>query len=459
MTENQKLFSAGLIAPWYLFPFQLGPYQMLLDHRFPFIEQSRRTGKTNEVLVWVLEELTKNEGWICRWCEPWKFQAREIVMPEIEAIQKFASKQDKFKYYTTDSFYENARGSRLYLRGVNDDKGESARGPKSHIIVADEYGSWKEPRYIINEVLLPQLLSTNGKLARLSTPPKDLGHKYYEDRERALRDGRFCQRIIWDAQGQLYEKKQIEEICEEVGGENSIAWKREFLCEEIGDPTLLVIPEFQEKIGDIVKSKIERPSHYDAYVAGDSGFDDNTFGLFGFYDFKRDVVCIEREYVDNSKTTNEHITQFKKIEKDLWKKVPPYLRTLDADKQKIYDIMVEDNYTVNRPFKAHKIASINTLRERVRRGGIEIHESCVNLIRQLRVGMWKDETKKDFQRTEGLGHLDGVAALMYFNRSIDTKKNPYPVEHMMSRYTHHISSDKRTEPQDGLEDFRDLYGG
>jgi len=52
-----------------------------------------------------------------------------------------------------------------------------------------------------------------------------------------------------------------------------------------------------------------------------------------------------------------------------------------------------------------------------------------------------------------------VAALMYFNRSIDTKKNPYPVDHMMSRYTHHISSDKRTEPQDGLEDFRDLYGG
>lgn len=366
-------------------------------------------------------------------------------MPEIDQIQKFARPEDRFVFRHTDSFYIHPNGSRIYLRGVNEDKGESARGPKAHIIVADEYGSWKSPRYIINEVLLPQLMSTRGPLIRLSTPPKDLGHKYYEDKEQAIREGRFCQKIIWDALGQLYDRMQIQDIMDEVGGESSIAWKREFLCQEVGDPTLLVLPEFTEVMGKVVKSQIDRPSHYDTYMGADSGMDDNTFALFGYYDFKRDVVVVEREYCDNKKTTNQHIQAWKQVEKELWGSpmdqdgIPQvYKRTLDADKQKLYDIMVDERYTVNRPHKAHKIASINSLRDRIRRGGLEIHEGCDKLLRQMRVGMWKDEKKLDFERADGLGHLDGIAALMYFNRSVNIHKNPYPPDHGLSHQTHFI---------------------
>jgi len=456
---RQVAFASGIIAPWYLFPFQIEPYKTLKSSRFPFIEQSRRTGKTNEVLVWVLEELTKNEGWICRWCEPWKNQAREIIMPEIESIQSLAHPQDRFKYYTTDSFYENRKGSRIYLRGVNDDKGESARGPKSHILVADEYGSWRQARYIVNEVLLPQLLSTNGTLARLSTPPKDLGHKYYDDKEKAIRNGRFCKRVIWDAEGELYSTKQIEEICDEVGGEQSIAWRREFLCEDVGDPTMLVVPEFQEAAKNIVVDEIKRPSHFECYTGGDSGFDDNTFYLFGYHEFESDTVYIERELVANHRTTRQHIDQAKAIEKDLWGEKEPYLRVLDADKQLTYDIASEYKFRITRPEKHNKIASINSLRDRVQRGKIKIHKSCEQLIRQLRVGMWKDEKHTDFQRVEGLGHLDGIAALMYFNRSVNVRKNPYPATHGMSKWTHHISKKIQDESRDEHQQLANVFGG
>lgn len=459
------LFAGGVIASWYLKPYQIEPYNTIRQNRFPFIEQSRRTGKTNEVLCYIMEELIKHPGRICRWCEPWKYQAREIVMPEIEAIQSFARPQDKFVWRTTDSYYQHRNGSRLYLRGINEDKGESARGPFSHYVVADEYGSWKAPSYTVNEVLLPQLLSTKGPLIRLSTPPADLGHKYYEDKANAIRDGRFCQRIIWDSEGQLYTTQQIMEIRDEVGGENSIAWRREFLCEEIGDPTLLVIPEFTDNIQNVVVSKIDRPSRFDAYVSGDSGFDDNTFALFGYYDFTRAKLVIEREYCDNQKTSNEHVDAWLKIEKELWgdpmypdQKPQVYKRTLDADKQKIYDIMTEKGYTINRPHKSQKMASINTLREKIRRSEIEIHESCINLTRQLRVGMWKDEKKLDFQRTEGLGHLDGIAALMYMNRSINTHKNPYPATYGVRQSTHYIPAEYRENGQsDETRNFAKLF--
>lgn len=451
------LFRAGIIAPWYLMPFQIGPYQTAKDNRFPFIEQSRRTGKTNEVLVLVLELLIKNPGWVWRWCEPWKYQAREIVMPEVDNIQKWAHEGDKFRWRMTDSYYIHPNGSRLYLRGVNEDKGESARGSFAHGITLDEYGSLKEPKYIVSEVLLPQLLSTSGQLIKCSTPPSDLGHLYYEDKKRAIADHRFCQRTIEDARGQLYDDIQIDELAEEVGGKDSVAWKREFLCEEIGDPTRVVIPEFSSRISDIVVSKIDRPSHYDAYVGGDSGLDDNTFALFGFYDFSRGKVVIEREYCKNEQTTGEHVQAWKEIEKELWGEVGPYKRVLDADKQKIYDIMVDENYTVSRPYKAHRLASINGLREVVRKLEIEIHESCENLIRQLRVGMWKDEKKLDFQRTEGLGHLDGIAALMYFNRAINRHRNPFPADLGLRHSTHFIPPGLREERRDGLDKFANLY--
>lgn len=461
--DTADLFSGGIIAPWYLKPFQLEPYDVIRKNRFPFIEQSRRTGKTNEVLCFVLEQLIKNPGWICRWCEPWKYQAREIVMPEIEGIQRFARPEDRFVFKNTDSYYVHPNGSRLYLRGVNEDKGESARGPKAHIVVADEYGSWKNAKYIVNHIFVPQVLSTRGPIIRLSTPPADLGHKYYEDKEAAIRDGRYAKRIIWDALGELYDRLQIQDIMDEVGGEESEAWKREFLCMEIGDQDKLVLPEFTEMMGKITVPDIRRPSHFDCYVGGDSGYDDNTFALFGYYDFTRDVVVIEREYVNNRKTTNEHIQAWKEIEKELWghpddqNHPKVYKRVLDADKQKIYDIMVDEHYTVNRPHKAHKMASINSLRERIRRGGIEIHESCTNLLRQMRVGMWKDEQKKDFQRTEGLGHLDGIAALMYFNRSVNIHRNPFPPNHGLSRQTHFVPAEKREEARTEHRRFANVF--
>jgi hypothetical protein len=62
----------------------------------------------------------------------------------------------------------------------------------------------------------------------------------------------------------------------------------------------------------------------------------------------------------------------------------------------------------------------------------------VNLRRQMKVGMWRDEKKTDFERTEGLGHLDAIAASIYFNRTIDRRFNPIPQNLGLHRETHFI---------------------
>jgi hypothetical protein len=446
----------GVIAPWYLKKPQLETFKLLKNSRFPFNEQSRRTGKTTTNLVHVLEQLRRNESWVWRWCEPWKYQAREIVMPEIDIIQTHCPEKLKFKFYKTDSFYEGPNGSRLYLRGVNEDRGESSRGAFAHGITCDEYGSWKEPDYIVNEVLLPQLLSTNGQLIKASTPPRDLGHLYYEEKEKAFRENRFISKPIWDFEGHLYTREQILGMCEAVGGENSPAWRREFLCEPVSDPDMLVVPEFSEK--NIVENDYPRPEFPIFYVGGDSGIDDNTALLFGWYDFLKNELVVEEEFVQSGLTSKQIVDVAKSIELRLWPDKTPQKRVYDADKQLIYDIWVDHGYHIQAPKKDDKLAAIHELRMEVGSLRIKIKRHCKHLIQQMKVGLWKDERHTDFQRSEGLGHLDAIAALIYLNRSIDRNFNPVPRHHGLSKFTHHIN-DSSARLGKTEQTIKDVFGG
>jgi virulence-associated protein VapD len=318
--------------------------------------------------------------------------------------------------------------------------------------VADEFGFWNHPR-VLKSVLRPQLLTTRGQLIIASTPAEDLSHPYYTDCEKAKRKNRFIQRTIFH-NGSLTQDEIAQEM-EEQGGSDSPTWRREYLCEHIGDPTLRIVPEWSDE-KNIVPDTYPRPAHFDAYVGGDSGVDDNTALLFGYYDFVNDEVVIEQEFVTSGKPTKEIIESAKVIEKDIWEEKKPYRRVYDADKQVLVDVISTHGYSVYLPDKADKTSAINRFRVRVGAGKFKVKQRCVNLIRQLKVGQWKDERHSDFARSEELKHLDAIAAAVYFNRSIITTRNPYPqlegvslVDHFMSETV--LKSQAQTE-DDALAD-------
>lgn len=429
------LWQQGIVAPWYLRHSQLDVYELMFKTKFPFIEAARRFGKTTSLLTFVIEKLRQNPGWICRWCFPNKNQAREVLGAEIVKLQRECPDYLRFEYQTTDSVYIGPGGSKLYIRGVNEDRGDSARGPASNIIVCDEYGFWNEPDYIVREALFPQLENQPGQwLIKASTPPRNLGHRYYTEREEAIRKDRFIQKIIYD--NEALSKEELAIIIEESGGVNSPAFRRERLCEPVSDPELLIIPEWSDE--HIVSDDYARPAFFTAYVGGDSGADDNTAVLFSFYDFKTNTLVIEDEIVIAGRTTKEIVDLCKLKESALWGEQKPKRRVYDAPKQLIFDIFTDHKYPVQMPQKDDKIAAIHELRLEVGAGRVKVKARCKNLIRQLKVGMWKDERHSDFERTEGLGHLDAIAAAIYLNRCIDRKLNPVPRNHGLSRETHFI---------------------
>lgn len=456
--SRRILWEHGSVSSFYLRDDQLPVYEFLHKQKEPFLEASRRYGKTTIILCYVLEKLRANPNWICRWVLPEKDQARTIVMPEIEKIQADCPDDLQFEFRRTDSVYVGPNGSQLFLYGVDKDKGKKLRGPLAHIVVADEFGFWNHPR-VLRSVLRPQLLTTRGQLIIASTPSEDIGHPYYSYREKARRKDRFIQRTIYDNKSLTLDEIQAE--MEEQGGADSHTWKREYLCQDVGDPTLRIVPEWNDE-RNIIPDDTARPSHFDAYVGGDSGVDDNTFIVFGYYDFLNDEVVIEDEFVTSGKPTKEIIDQAKIIEERIWGEKKPFRRVYDADKQVLVDVTSTHGYSVYLPEKAEKVQAINRFRVRVGAGKFKVKKKCVNLIRQLKVGQWRDEKHTDFARSEELKHLDGIAAAVYFNRSVITSRNPYPQYEGVSLGSHFVPEHalkERSEDEALADLFSSPLGG
>jgi hypothetical protein len=423
------LYRKGIIAPWYLRPSQMDIYRLLKRSSEPFVEAARQFGKTTSILVHVLELLARYPGVIWRWCEPFKNQAREIVEPNILILEKDIPDEFRFRYVMSHSFYEHPRTkSRMYIRGVNEDKGDSARGPFAHGITADEYGMWRDGAYIVDEALRAQLQSTKGQLIFASTPSRDLGHNYYERKSQAIQAGRQITKIIW--QNESLTKEQIQEICDKCGGDKSAAWRREYLCEPVADIESLVIPEFSDSH---VECFTGMPQFCDRYVGADLGLNDFTAFLFGHYDFQSQILRIEDEFFIRGANTRQVVEGARAKEKERWQDVAPYKRVGDNEKQQLYDMQTEHGYTLLPTRKDDKLAAINALRLRFAQGKIKIHPRCENLIFQLKVGMWNDR-KSDFLRGEKTGHLDGIDALIYLNRNVDIHHNPVPPLYGVDRW-------------------------
>lgn len=424
---------------WYLYDFQQDVYEFIRDTRNPFFEATRRFGKTTTVLVKEFEDCLLTKGNRVLWLEPYKDQARKIVIPEVEKICQTAPSIMRPKFYRTDSFYEfPTTGSRIYLGGVNDDRAESVRGVTANEIVADELGSWIDVDYVMNEVLRPTLLTTNGELIEMGTPPRDLGHVWYDRKQDAIRDKRFIARDF-DVPDHITQA-QKDLFIEEMGGRQSTAVRRELYLEPVADEEALVIPEF--KVDKHVSSEIKVPEFYDAYVGADFGFNDNTAFLFGYYDFLKACLVIQGEVFVRAKNTKEIVQMAKDVEKSLWGDHKPYMRVGDNELQQLHDMQTEHDYYVAPTRKDDKLSAINELRLRFTNDRIKISSKCTNLIYQLKVGMW-DERRKSFVRGEKTGHLDLIDALIYLNRNIAETRNPYPPTLGLNIFTAVLSEEQR----------------
>jgi hypothetical protein len=150
--------------------------------------------------------------------------------------------------------------------------------------------------------------------------------------------------------------------------------------------------------------------------------------------------------------TNDLAKAIAEKEKELWGYKQPYVRVSDIDKILICDLSQLHGLSFIPTRKDNKSAQINRLRTMIHNEEIEIHPRNKRLIHELLAGVW-NKNKTDFEREEGKGHFDGVAALIYWARNLESIKyeNPSAFGEGVTASAMHVPSDYFTSVQTGLE--------
>ena len=413
------------------------------------VNSARRLGKSYLLYLRALETALRKPESQIRVIAPTQKMLKNITLPLFREIVKDAPENLRPIWTHNDSKWVcPSNGSEIYIAGANNGHADDSRGTKADEALIDEAAFVDDLKYLVDDILIPQLLTTGGRLIMFSTPPRTPAHAFTGYVQRAMEAGAYSKFTIHQSG---YEKSIIEKFKEEAGGENSTTFKREYLCEFVVDEDFAIIPEWNEKyISEYERNEYWR--FYKSYVGMDLGVVDKTVALFAIHDFKRGRLHIldELEIHGPKMTTNKLVEMIKEKEKSNFGEKEIYKRVSDTDNPLLLqDLGTLHNLGFLPVVKDSLEAMVNELRINIQNGKIIVSEKCKQTIGCLKFGVW-DSARRKFERSENYGHYDALAALIYLNRSIDWNVNPISARYGMNENDYFINNEEVLEQNEKL---------
>lgn len=462
LSENQKairkLWERGNLS-WKLHEGQLPIRDMIyraetVGEKKVGARTSRRFGKTYAFVGTAAEYCLREKNIIVPYCAPSIKALKTIILPIAAEIFRDCPAHLRPVLRRQDgAYWFPSTDSQILLVSAENGNEEKARGIKARVAFVDEGGVIKELKYLINDILLPTLMYSSGAIALSGTPPTTPDHYYVEFMADCDLKG-FCQiKTVWD--NPMLANKEILQFAEAVGCiinwrqfneehckakmfdrawaqsliiDKSTTFQREFEAAIIIDPEKAVIPEFTEARAAEMILEWQRPEFCHKYTIIDTGFIDYTGVIFGYYDFRAAKVVVEDDllldFAKSDMTAEKAANMILAKERELWGKDKPFLRFADGDLIVLREFGVH-GLTVQPVRKDILEAQVNSLRVDIAQNKLVIHPRAKNTIAHTKYAVWNKQRNK-FDRGEGMGHYDCLAALIYFVRHINRSNNPYP---------------------------------
>jgi hypothetical protein len=427
---------------------------------------SRRIGKSSVALVISCEICLAKPGSVVKYLAKDAVDVETIVTRIMEhpkdGLLRTCPESVKPTYKPAAGVYEFKNKSRIEFYGVEDQKIEDLRGHAADFAVCDEIGSWKDPKYAIDSVVVPSIMTTGGMIYVLSTPAKTPGHGSKAIFDDLARDGLLTRFTICDSE-RIAPIQKVEFLV--LAGETpehalkvvksngriipkSTTARRELFVMDVTDAGSAVLPEFQDIESEVVVRVVDklpdeptegyryvvRPPYFHGYTSLDPAPTNIIALLWGYHDFERDVLVITREkFARGSETSSAGVAdEVHRGEIGEWgeKKYAaghkqPHRRTIDPDSQLEKDLRRDHGLTFVHAKKKDWDAGIRRLRTQLMAKKIEIDESCVELRRQCREATVNAKGTGFAMSSDG-DHADGVSALHYTERACDRTANPFP---------------------------------
>lgn len=392
----------------------------------------RRMGKSFCLILKCIERCLQYPGQEVRFGAPTSKMAKEIVEPLIQQVLsdcpealKPIRRQNNWSF-RNPRWEGKARPSTLHLVGCKEGA-DTQRGLASDMVVLDECREIDKFEYVVGSIFGFHFAGRENPLMILaSTPPDTMDHawvaKYLEE---GRREDRYIEvRADQNTDFTERDRKILLPLC--GGSEETTTWQREALCQLITDEKSLVIPEFRIVKESVAVDHYERPEFFFPHECMDFGFVDYTACLFGYVDFKKQLLIIDDEYVVHYKSLGDIARGIKDKETALYPGtlLYPVRRFGDNEQLALQTLSRDYGLYVSAADKWNAEAAIADLRTKFQEGKIRIHKRCKELLYQLANGI-KDEKGK-IVRTEKCGHCDAIMALVYLNRMVNWSQNPYP---------------------------------
>lgn len=386
-----------------------------------YINCARRIGKSFMLCVLAIEYALRNPESEIKYAAPTAKSVKKIIRPHFTKILKDCPPHLRPRWSALDGEYIFPNGSTITVAGCDNQNYETLRGTSSSLNIVDEAGFIDDLKYVVEDVLTPMTIDTNGKTIIASTPPRSPAHPAIKLMEQCQTSGDYCHRTIFDCP--RLSKNQVDNfIRKQAAGRtieeftSSTTFRREYLAEIVIDESSAVIPEFTaEKEAELVRDF--RVSDYaDRYTSLDVGWKDGMAAVFAVWDANDACLYIQDEYLQFKITTGTLAASVREIERQLWYPFPPYLRIADNDLLLIHDLSSDHGLTFIPTAKDDKELQVNALRQMVAANKVVIHPRCKKLIRQLHSTVW-NKARSSYERNAE-GHGDLVDALVYLVRNI-----------------------------------------
>jgi len=428
------------ILDWKLRPHQRPIYNFVADVDQPecvsnalkiFAKCARRFGKTFTVLLHLNELAQRYPGIRLRYAAPTEKSLKSYVKPNMRVILNDCPNELKPKFRMQESLYLWPNGSELWLAGTDKEHAEKLRGPGTDLGVIDEAGSMANLKYVLNDILLPSTMDTDGRLVVISSPPKTPGHDFTLLCAEAEAQGALLVQTVWQNSWLTSRPDKLQEYIEASGGLESTTWKREYECQDVVDEAIAVIGEAsnQELMKEVVQA-VERPEYYHSITSMDPGFSPSHTGiLFGYVDFLKGYLVIEDEIDMLRMRTDIMAERIKTKEEALGFGQPTskskHMRWSDIEPRLLMDLDSMHHLSFASTSKDNLAAMVNHARVLMSQKRIRIHPRCKTLIAELKAVTW-NEGKTGFDFSTQFGHYDLVSAFIYATRNADWQSNPYP---------------------------------
>lgn len=406
---------------------------------------ARRFGKTYWIAVIAIKVALSKDLARVKIASAYLKDVEEYIVPTFDLVLEDCPEELKPQYLDSKKKYRFKNGSEIQIVGL-DKNPNAGRGNYCDLYVFDEAAFIKNLSYIYSSIVMPMTMYREGaKVIMISTPPKTPDADFVDFIHKAKRENAYVELDIY--KNPMVTPEMAEEYRRECLTETD--WEREYLCKIVTDKTLALIPEAANRSFDM-KNRDENYPHFHKYVSMDLGVRDLNVTLFGYYDFSRAKLVIEREHVMNGPdmTTPKLHAAISEIEQELWQGKEPYKRVADNNNPLLLlDLGSIHNMFFHSTSKDNLHAMVNAVRVWISQDRIEIDPSCRFLIDSIKFGIW-NENRSEFARSKTLGHYDAVASLMYLVRNIDEQTNPIPIVRKFEDFV--------TEDEDQINEFKKL---